>query len=48
MAGSIGITYEECVRLIKSMKSVISYHRGGEITIINIDRLNDIADGKID
>lgn len=48
MARSIGITYEECVRLIKSMKSVISYHRGGEITIIDIDKLNDIADGKIE
>ncbi|MEO3703740.1 hypothetical protein [Trichormus azollae] len=29
MGRSIGITDEECVRLIKSMKSVISYHRGG-------------------
>jgi hypothetical protein len=30
------------------MKSLISYHQGGEITIIDIDKLNYIPDGKID
>jgi hypothetical protein len=39
MGRSIGITCKECVRLIKSMKLVISYHRAGEITIIDIDKL---------
>ncbi|MGM3306127.1 Crp/Fnr family transcriptional regulator [Anabaena sp. WFMT] len=48
MARSIGITYEECVRLIKSINSIISYHRGGEITIIDIHKLDDIADGNIE
>jgi CRP/FNR family transcriptional regulator, cyclic AMP receptor protein len=43
MARSIGITYEECVRLIKSMKTVIAYSRGGKMTILNADKLEDIA-----
>ncbi|MFN6483499.1 MULTISPECIES: Crp/Fnr family transcriptional regulator [unclassified Nostoc] len=48
MARSSGITYEECVRLIKSLKSVIAYHRGGIITILNADKLAAIASGNID
>lgn len=43
IARSIGITYEECVRLIKSLKSVISYSRGGKITILDRKALEAIA-----
>ncbi|MGF1938015.1 MAG: Crp/Fnr family transcriptional regulator [Nostoc sp. ChiQUE02] len=48
MARSSGITYEECVRLIKSLKSVIAYRRGGNITILNVEKLDAIASGNID
>lgn len=48
MARSVGITYEECVRLIKSLKSVISYSRGGKITILDIKALEEIAAGSSD
>lgn len=43
MSRSIGITYEECVRLIKSMKGAVAYKRGGKITIINTKLLEAIA-----
>ncbi|MCC5628657.1 Crp/Fnr family transcriptional regulator [Nostoc sphaeroides CHAB 2801] len=45
MARSSGITYEECVRLIKSLKSVIAYTRGGTITILDAKKLDAIASG---
>lgn len=45
MARSIGITYEECVRLIKSLKSVVAYSRGGKITILDAEALEAIALG---
>jgi hypothetical protein len=45
MARSSGITYEECVRLIKSLKSVIAYSRGGKITILDAEKLDAIASG---
>ncbi|AVH72869.1 Crp/Fnr family transcriptional regulator [Nostoc sp. 'Lobaria pulmonaria (5183) cyanobiont'] len=48
MARSSGITYEECVRLIKSLKSVIAYRRGGTIIILDADKLDAIASGDID
>ncbi|MEH2041124.1 MULTISPECIES: Crp/Fnr family transcriptional regulator [unclassified Nostoc] len=48
MARSSGITYEECVRLIKSLKSVIAYRRGGTITILDVEKLDAIASGDID
>ncbi len=48
MARSSGITYEECVRLIKSIKSVIAYSRGGTIIILDTDKLDAIASGDID
>ena len=32
IARSIGITYEECVRLFKKLKPFVSYSRGGKIT----------------
>ena len=40
MARRIGITYEECVRLIRSLKSVIDYSRGGTITILDAKKLD--------
>lgn len=48
IARSIGITYEECVRLFGQLKDVISYHRGGKITVLNWEMLREIADGTID
>ncbi|MBE9207028.1 Crp/Fnr family transcriptional regulator [Nostoc sp. LEGE 06077] len=47
MARSIGITYEECVRLIKRLKLVIAYSRGGKLTILNGEKLEAIASGRI-
>lgn len=48
IARSIGITYEECVRLTKSLKSVISYSRGGKITIVDSKALEEIASGTVE
>ncbi|MDM9581775.1 Crp/Fnr family transcriptional regulator [Nostoc sp. GT001] len=48
MARSSGITYEECVRLIKSLKPVIAYRRGGTIIILDPEKLDAIASGDID
>jgi len=45
IARSIGITYEECVRLFKQLHSVISYSRGGKITILDWAGLQAIAHG---
>ena len=42
IARSIGITYEECVRLFKKLKEVIIYKRGGKIIIRNWDKLEAI------
>ncbi|MEH2450045.1 Crp/Fnr family transcriptional regulator [Nostoc sp.] len=47
MARSSGITYEECVRLIKSLNSVIAYRRGGTIIILDAEKLDAIAFGTI-
>ncbi|WP_375469905.1 Crp/Fnr family transcriptional regulator [uncultured Nostoc sp.] len=47
MARSSGITYEECVRLIKSLKSVIAYRRGGTIIILDAEKLDAIASGTV-
>lgn len=47
MARSVGITYEECLRLIKSLKSVVSYSRGGKIRIIARQKLEAIAAGTV-
>ena len=33
LARSIGITYEECVRLFKQLKGIVRYQRGGKIII---------------
>ncbi|QDL10342.1 Crp/Fnr family transcriptional regulator [Brasilonema octagenarum UFV-E1] len=43
IARSIGITYEECVRFMKSLKSVIAYSRGGKITILDAKKLEEVA-----
>ncbi|MGI8500832.1 MAG: Crp/Fnr family transcriptional regulator [Hassallia sp.] len=48
MARTIGITYEECVRLIKSIKPTLAYSRGGKITILDANKLEDIASGNIE
>lgn len=48
IARSIGITYEECVRLFGQLKDVISYRRGGIITVLDWERLMEIANGTID
>ncbi|PMB47672.1 cyclic nucleotide-binding protein [Fischerella thermalis CCMEE 5201] len=45
IARSIGITYEECVRLVKSLKSVVAYSRGGKITIVDAKKLESVASG---
>lgn len=45
IARSIGITYEECVRLFKQLQSVVSYSRGGKITILDWAGLEAIANG---
>ncbi len=45
IARSIGITYEECVRLFKQLHSIVSYSRGGYITILDWDQLEAIALG---
>ncbi|BAY12493.1 Crp/Fnr family transcriptional regulator [Calothrix sp. NIES-2098] len=47
MARSVGISYEECVRLIKSLKSIIIYSRGGKMTILDMQKLDAIAFGEI-
>jgi len=46
MARSIGITYEECVRLFKQMESVITYRRGGKILVLDQEKLTAIANGQ--
>lgn len=48
IARSIGITYEECVRLFKHLHSVVSYSRGGKITILDWQRLDAIAHGTVE
>jgi len=48
IARSIGITYEECVRLFKQLHSVASYSRGGKITILDWDGLDAIAHGTVE
>lgn len=46
IARSIGITYEECVRLFKKLKPVLSYSRGGKITVLDWKQLEAIASGE--
>lgn len=48
IARSIGIIYEECVRIFKSIKSVVTYSRGGKITVLDPERLEAIANGELE
>jgi CRP/FNR family transcriptional regulator, cyclic AMP receptor protein len=48
IARSIGISYEECVRLLSQIKAVVSYQRGGKIVVLDRETLDAIADGTID
>lgn len=45
IARSIGITYEECVRLFKKLKPFVSYSRGGKITVLDWGKLENLAFG---
>ena len=44
IARSIGITYEECVRLFKQLRPVVTYRRGGRITIVDRQQLSDLKE----
>jgi CRP/FNR family transcriptional regulator, cyclic AMP receptor protein len=44
IARSIGITYEECVRLVKQLP-MVQYHRGGKIVVLDVEQLEAIALG---
>ncbi|PSB06158.1 hypothetical protein C7B62_23570 [Pleurocapsa sp. CCALA 161] len=46
IARSIGITYEECVRLFKKLKGIITYKRGGTIIILDRSQLEAFSDPK--
>ncbi|WNZ23488.1 Crp/Fnr family transcriptional regulator [Leptolyngbya sp. NK1-12] len=43
LARSVGITYEECVRLFKLLQPVVSYKRGGLIQVTNWQALAAMA-----
>jgi CRP/FNR family transcriptional regulator, cyclic AMP receptor protein len=45
IARSIGITYEECVRLFKQIQAVVTYQRGGKILVLDQMKLDAIAQG---
>ncbi|WP_138499752.1 Crp/Fnr family transcriptional regulator [Nostoc sp. PA-18-2419] len=45
IARSIGITYEECVRLFKQIQAIVTYHRGGKILVLDQAKLDAIAQG---
>ena len=42
IARSIGITYEECVRLFKKINEVVTYKRGGKIIVKDWQELEEI------
>ncbi|KST66355.1 Crp/Fnr family transcriptional regulator [Mastigocoleus testarum] len=46
IARSIGITYEECVRLFKKINQVVTYQRGGKIIVKNWQQLEKITYSK--
>ncbi|MFB2770880.1 Crp/Fnr family transcriptional regulator [Pelatocladus sp. BLCC-F211] len=48
IAGSIGITYEECARLFKQIQTIVTYHRGGKIRVLDQAKLDAIAQGEYD
>jgi len=41
IARSIGITYEECVRLFKKLKGIMIYKRGGKIIVQDWGKLEE-------
>ncbi len=43
IARSIGITYEECVRLFKKLKGIVIYQRGGKIIIPDWKKLEEVS-----
>ena len=45
IARSIGITYEECVRLFKQLKPAVTYRRGGLVTLIDRPQLHTLSAG---
>ena len=46
IASSIGITYEECVRLFKQIQTVVTYQRGGKLLVLDQAKLEAIANGQ--
>ena len=48
IARSIGISYEECSRLMKGLQGTVKYGRGGKIVILDRRRLDEIASGETD
>jgi len=46
IARSIGITYEECVRLFKQIQTVVTYYRGSKILVLDQAKLDAIAEGE--
>ena len=46
IAGSIGITYEECARLFKQIQGIVTYQRGGKLLILDQSKLDAIAEGE--
>jgi CRP/FNR family transcriptional regulator, cyclic AMP receptor protein len=42
IARSIGITYEECVRLFKQLQPMVRYRRGGKIVLTDLAKLEDL------
>lgn len=45
MARRIGITYEECARLMKGLQDTVKYSRGGKMTILDWERLDALSTG---
>ena len=43
IACSIGITYEECVRLFKKLKGILIYQRGGKIIVQDWKKLESVS-----
>lgn len=48
IARSIGITYEECVRLMKTLQDSVTYERGGKIAILDWESLEAMAEGSLE
>ncbi len=46
IAGSIGITYEECARLFKQIQGIVQSSRGGKIVVVDWEKLGAIAAGE--